>query len=96
MTLNVSPLPGDRAAHDVTNHPTLHASDLEAGTPIYHVPAGATTGDVLTWDGTKWGAGESSITGYRYRQFMYEVVDGDLVFLVDTDGYPLFSLETLE
>lgn len=32
----------------------------------------------------------------KYRQFVYEVDGGDLIFLTDEDGYPLFNLEDLE
>lgn len=54
MAVTRTPKAGDRSAFDVTNFPEVHASDLEADTPIHHVPAGATTGDTLRWDGAKW------------------------------------------
>jgi preprotein translocase subunit SecE len=38
----------------------------------------------------------ASETAGKYRQFVYEVNSGDLVFLTDEDGYPLFNLENLE
>jgi len=48
------PVFGDRSVWDVINYPAFHASDLDAGTPIYHVPTGLVVGDILVWDGTKW------------------------------------------
>lgn len=47
------PLQGDRSARDVISYPALHANDLP-GTPKYHVPIGASIGDMLIWDGAKW------------------------------------------
>jgi hypothetical protein len=32
----------------------------------------------------------------QYRQFVYEVGSGDIVFLTDDDGYPLFNLLDVE
>jgi hypothetical protein len=55
--MTVTPLLGDRAAWDVTNHPDKHASDLSNGTPINHVPEGLEIGDSLVWNGTEWVAG---------------------------------------
>ncbi len=47
------PLRGDRAAHDSKGYPRLHASDLDAGTPIQHLPTVA-EGQLPQWDGTQW------------------------------------------
>lgn len=52
--MSATPLLSDRSAYDVDNHPDKHASDLAAGMPVHHVPAGQATGDILQWDGTKW------------------------------------------
>lgn len=35
-------------------------------------------------------------TGKKYRQFVYDVVAGDLVFATDEDGFPVFELMDLE
>ncbi len=32
----------------------------------------------------------------KYRQFVYEVSGGDIVFLTDEDGYPIFIMEDVE
>lgn len=48
------PLKGDRSAWDVDNYPGRHASDLDGSAPVNHVPAGSSTGDVPTWDGSKY------------------------------------------
>lgn len=48
------PLRGDRAARDSLGYPSLHASDLEAGTPVQHMPDGAASGDAPVWNGTVW------------------------------------------
>lgn len=48
------PIEGDRAAFDSVNYPAVHASDLEAGTPVQHNPTGASVGDAPVWDGAKW------------------------------------------
>lgn len=48
------PLDGDRSAWDAENYPSKHASDLNNNTPIHHVPAGVSVGDILQWDGDKW------------------------------------------
>jgi hypothetical protein len=58
----VIPLKGDRSAHDALAYPTKHASDLEAGTPVYHVPVGAVVGQTVRWDGTKWVAYNNPLT----------------------------------
>jgi microcystin-dependent protein len=89
--MSITPLSGDRAAHDVSNHPGKHASDLEAGTPIHHVPAGSTNGDTLTWNGSKWvvGAGGGGIT----LQQVYPV--GSIyISVVSTNPATLFGFGT--
>lgn len=48
------PLKGDRGAFDVTNYPTLHASDLLAAAPRVHVPVPGAAGTVPVSDGSKW------------------------------------------
>lgn len=35
-------------------------------------------------------------TGMRYRMMLHTVIDGDIVFLTDVDGNPLFGLFDLE
>jgi hypothetical protein len=54
-------LQGSRSAHDVTT-PALHASDLEATTPKYHVPTGTATHQTIIWDGTKWALTMGAVT----------------------------------
>jgi hypothetical protein len=48
------PLRGDRDARDSLGYPSLHASDLEANTPVQHMPTDADVGQVPSWDGDKW------------------------------------------
>jgi hypothetical protein len=52
------PLFGDRSAWDTEKTPEYHARDIDESTPIYHLPSGASLGDVPIWEGTKWGLGE--------------------------------------
>lgn len=47
------PLRGDRAAHDSKSYPRLHASDLDAGTPVQHLPT-VEEEQLPQWDGEKW------------------------------------------
>jgi len=56
------PLRGDRAAHDDIGYPGLHASDLDAGTPVHHLPT-ATADQLPLWDGSKWVAVDKSSVG---------------------------------
>lgn len=48
------PILSDRSAFDVDNYPGRHASDLASNTPVHHVPAGTSTGQLLQWNGSKW------------------------------------------
>lgn len=47
---------GDRAAYDVANWATRHASDINSGLEVYHNPAGAGVGQAPVWDGDEWQA----------------------------------------
>lgn len=48
------PIRGDRSAHDSLNYPDDHASDLDAGTPVQHLPQNALTGQVPVWVVDEW------------------------------------------
>lgn len=72
-----TPLRGDRAAHDATNYPELHSSDLDGNTPIYHTPLPGTVGNVLISDGTKWIS--QSLTGSSPALVTLGSKEGDLV-----------------
>jgi hypothetical protein len=83
------PLRGDRAARDSLGYPTLHASDLEAGTPVQHLPDSASAGDAPIWNGSVWypspvTSGSYGIAIPRTRQHVFTVagnlspVTGDL------------------
>jgi len=43
------PLRGDRAAHDALTYPELHATDLEQGKPLYHLPDPVQPDDLVMW-----------------------------------------------
>jgi len=45
-----------------------------------------------SFDGSSWAWGGSG----QYRQFLVDVVDGDLTFLTDVDGNPIMVLLDLE
>lgn len=65
------PLKGDRSAFDSYGYPTLHASDLEAGTPVQHLPiVSSGSGNVPIWDGAKWVVGGVIGTDF-YRQHVF-------------------------
>jgi len=72
------PLKGDRAAHDVINYPELHAADLEAGAPLYHLPD-ADTDQLAIFDGAKWVGIDKSTVGGGGGGDLYFVLDGALV-----------------
>jgi len=50
----LQPLKGDRSAWDVDSYPILHASDIDAGLPVYHVGPGGIVGQAPVWDGDEW------------------------------------------
>ena len=83
MTVTRTPKAGDRSAHDVVGFPEVHASDLEAGTPIHHVPEGGTEDDILTWDGGKWVAGAPPVPVDALDELT------DVVITTPTDGQVL-------
>ena len=45
---------GDRSAFDVENYPEKHASDIDDGASLYHLPAPGTVGNIPIDDGTHW------------------------------------------
>jgi hypothetical protein len=45
---------GDRSAFDVENYPEKHASDIDDGAALYHLPAPGTVGNIPIDDGTNW------------------------------------------
>jgi hypothetical protein len=45
---------GDRSAWDVSFYADRHARDIDDDVFIYHLPAGATSGEVPVWDGDEW------------------------------------------
>lgn len=45
---------GDRSAYDVDNYPEKHASDINAGNYLYHLPAPGTAGNIPIDDGDEW------------------------------------------
>jgi len=53
-TGTLEPLFGDRSAWDVDGYPVRHASDIDAGLPVYHVGPGNAIGDAPVWDGDEW------------------------------------------
>lgn len=52
------PIKSDRAARDSKNYPTFHATDLEDGTPMQHLPTATSVNDIPYWDGEKYVAGQ--------------------------------------
>lgn len=48
------PLKSDRAARDSRQFPAFHATDLEAGVSVQHLPQNAEVGEAPVWDGTKY------------------------------------------
>ena len=77
------PLRGDRAARDSINYPSLHASDLENGTPIQHMPASPAQGEIPIWNETegKWETLlETRICVFRTNDLMG-------VYTPDDDGF---------
>jgi len=77
------PIKGDRSAHDSINYPGYHANDLENGTPIQHLPANPTVGNIPKWDGQKWvgvmesgSGGGSGSGGDMYRSTYDPDLDG--------------------
>ena len=50
------PIKGDRSAFDDLNYPELHSADLEAGTPVHHMPEDATEGQTVVWRTDHWDA----------------------------------------
>jgi len=54
---DVTPTRGDRSAWKVSDHPGLHADDIDDGTPIYHVPVPGVAGSVPVSNGSVWVTG---------------------------------------
>jgi hypothetical protein len=48
------PIKGDRSAFDDIDYPEKHSADLEAGTPIHHLPINASEGDTIVWRTDHW------------------------------------------
>jgi hypothetical protein len=77
MAIKPNPMRGDRAAHDVSNFPSRHASDIENGTYIYHSPpAGKWVHDqyIATISGANLAAGDQGVKPLR----LYAAVDATL------------------
>jgi hypothetical protein len=77
----------------ITDHNTLDG--LQGGTTDEYYHLTQTQHDTLT-DGSNADALHTHSGLGRYRQFVYDLSGGDIVFLTDEDGNPLFSLEDLE
>ena len=78
----LEPLFGDRSAWNVTGYPTRHASDIDAGLPVYHVGPGSAIGQAPVWDGTEWVpidvATQAEIDAVKDESFVVMAATADL------------------
>jgi hypothetical protein len=90
-----TPLKGDRGAWDML-YPSLHASDIASGNPLYHTPAPSMPGVYLySTDGVRWtsragsppGGGGGSDSGYKMTTFTFP---GDID--LQDDGIRIYNL----